>query len=141
MKVKLLLLNLQKLLHPSPAQKTITIKLPEGEAYGKNVSDLQEVELNDTKLTGTLNYITNYDKFEKDAEGNFLAIEIEEAKNGDTVTCELSDPEKKGKVTLNSKDYLLVCKIHTNTQTITITNGETSKVLDLTGLTLSPKDE
>ena len=91
-------------------------------------------------MFGTLKYVKEYDKFEKGAKGNFLAIEVEEAKNGDTVSFELSDPEKKGTGTLNSKDYLLVCKIHANTQTITLKNGETSKVLDLTGLTLSPSE-
>ena len=121
-------------------KKTITIKLAEGEAYGKNVSDLQEVELADDKVTGTLKYVKEYDKFEKGAEGNFLAIEVEEAKNGDTVSFELSDSQKNGTGKLTSKDYLLVAKIHDNTQTITLRNGETSKVLDLTGLTLSPSE-
>ena len=69
-----------------------------------------------------------------------MAIEVEEAKNGDTISFELSDSEKKGTGTLNSKDYSLVCKIHANTQKITLKNGETSKVLDLTGLTLSPSE-
>lgn len=102
---------------------------------------MQEVEFEDNKATGTLNYVTDYNKFEKGAEGNFLAIEVEEAKNGDTVSFELSDSQKKGTGTLNSKDYLLVCKIHDTSQTITLKNGKTTKVLDLTGLTLSPKSE
>ncbi len=106
-----------------------------------DVSDLHDnVQIEGDKVTGTLKYVKNFDKFEKGAEGNFLAIEVEEAKNGDTVTWELSDPEKKGKGTLNSKDYFLVSKIHDKTQTITITNGEAKKVLDLTGLTLSPSE-
>ena len=91
-------------------------------------------------MSGTLKYVKDYDKFEKGAEGNFLAIEVEEAKNGDSVSFELSEAQKKGTGTLNSKDYLLVCKIHSNTQKITLKNGETSKVLDLTGLTLSPSE-
>ena len=124
--------------HPSPATKKITVAFPTGKVYGKDVSDLQDVTLSENKVKGTLNYVKDYDEFEKGVEGNFLAIEIEEAKNGDTVTAELSDPEKKGKITLNSSDYLLVSKIHANTQTITLKNGETTKILDLTGLTLSP---
>ena len=40
---------------------------------------------------------------------------------------------------LNSEDYLLVSKIHSNTQKITLKNGETTKVLDLSGLTLNQK--
>ncbi len=101
---------------------------------------MQEVEISDNKVTGTLKYVKGYDKFEKGAEGNFLAIEVEEAKNGDTVSFELSDSQKKGTGTLNSKDYLLVAKIHDKSQTITLKNGETTKVLDLTGLTLSPSE-
>lgn len=132
---------MQKLKLPKPAQKTVTVKLPEGEVYGKNVTDLQDnIQIKGDKVSGTLKYVKGYDKFEKGAEGNFLAIEVEEAKNGDTVSFELSDSEKKGTGTLNSKDYYLVCKIHVNTQKITLKNGETSKVLDLTGLTLSPSE-
>ena len=127
-----------KKLHPSPAQKTVTVNLPTGEVYGMNVTDLQEeIQVKGDKVSGTLKYVKNFDKFEKGAEGNFLAIEVEEAKNGDTVSFELSDPEKKGTGTLNSKDYLLVSKIHSNSQTITLRNGETTKVLNLTGLTLN----
>lgn len=117
----------------------VTIKQPEGLAYGKNASELQEIEINDNKVTGTLKYIDNYNGFSEGAEGNFLALEVEEAKNGDTVQFELSDPQIKGNGVLNSEDYLLVCKIHSNSQTITLTNGSTKKVLDLSGLTLSPK--
>ena len=131
---------MQKLLHPKPAQKTVTVTLPTGEAYGKNVTDLQDnIQIKGDKVSGTLKYVKEYDKFEKGAEGNFLAIEIEEAKNGDTVIAELSEPEKKGTVTLNSEDCLLVSKIHSNTQKITLKNGETTKVLDLTQLTLDKK--
>ncbi len=132
---------MQKLKLPKPAPKTVTVKLPEGEVYGKNVTDLQDnIQIKGDKVSGTLKYVKGYDKFEKGAEGNFLAIEVEETKNGDTVSFELSDSEKKGTGTLNSKDYYLVCKIHANTQKITLKNGETSKVLDLTELTLSPSE-
>ena len=127
-----------KKLYPSPAQKTVTVNLPTGEVYGMNVTDLQEeIQVKGDKVSGTLKYVKNFDKFEKGAEGNFLAIEVEEAKNGDTVSFELSDSEKKGTGTLNSNDYLLVSKIHSNSQTITLKNGETTKVLNLTGLTLN----
>ena len=113
---------------------------PKGQVYGKNVSELQEnIEFDGDKVKGTLKYVEGYNEFEEGAEGNFLAIEIEEAKNGDTVIAELSEPEKKGTVTLNSEDYFLVSKIHSNTQKITLKNGETTKVLDLTQLTLDKK--
>ena len=115
--------------------------MPTGDVYGMNVTDLQDnIQVKGDKVSGTSKYVKNFDKFEKGAEGNFLAIEVDEAKNGDEVTFELSDPETKGTGTLNSNDYLLVCKIHSNTQTITLKNGNTTKVLDLTGLTLSPAD-
>ncbi len=127
------------MLHPSPATKKVTVAFPTGQVYGKNVSDLQDVTLQGDKVNGTLNYIEAYDEFEEGAEGNFLAIEVEEAKSGDTVTVELSDPEKKGTVTLNASDSILVSKIHSNTQTITLKNGEATKILNLTGLTLNEK--
>lgn len=100
---------------------------------------MQEIELSDNKVTGTLKYVENYDGFSEGAEGNFLAIEVEEAKNGDTIQFELSDSQIKGNGFLNSEDPLLVCKIHSNSQTITLTNGSTKVVLDLSGLTLGQK--
>lgn len=106
---------------------------------GVNVSDLQEVEVNDTKITGTSKYVQSFPKFSRNAKGNFLAIKCEEATKGETIEWELSEAKTKGKGTLD-EDGILIVQLHSNTQTITLKNGETSKKIDLTGLTLSPAE-
>ena len=124
---------------PSPAQKTVTINLPEGEVLGMEVNSIQEIEINDTKVTGTLKYVEDFPKFSENAKGNFLAIKCDEATKGDTINWELSEAKIKGSGTLD-EDGILVLQIASNTQKVTLKNGETSKVLDLTGLTLSPAE-
>lgn len=100
---------------------------------------MQEVEINDTKVTGTSKYVNSFPKFSKSAKGNFLAIKVEEATKGDTINWELSQAKTKGSGTLD-EDGILVVQLHSNTQTITLKNGETNKILDLTSLTLSPSE-
>lgn len=126
-------------LHPKEPSKTVTLSLPEGEVLGINVTELQEVELNDTKVTGTSKYVESFPKFSRNAKGNFLAVKCDEATNGDTINWELSEAKTKGSGTLD-EDGILVVQLHSNTQTITFKNGKTSKKLDLTGLTLSPSE-
>ena len=124
---------------PKPALKKVTVNLPEGEVLGIDVSTIQEVEINDTKVTGTSKYVESFPQFDKDAKGNFLAIKVDEATKGDTINWELSEAKVKGSGTFD-EDGILVVQLHSNTQKITLKNGETSKVLDLTGLTLSPSE-
>ena len=57
----------------------ITVEVPRGEEnfLGKAVSELQtDVEVNDTKVTGTLNYVEEFTEFNKsnslEQEGNFI---------------------------------------------------------------------
>ena len=100
-----------------------------------NVTDLQDAQLQDNKVTGTSKYVESFPKFSKSAKGNFLAIKCDEATNGDTINWELSEAKTKGSGTLD-EDGILVLQLHSNTQTITLKNGETSKVLDLKGLVL-----
>ncbi len=126
-------------LHPSPATKKVTVALPEGEVLGIDVNTIQEVELNDTKITGTSKYLESFPKFSKSAKGNFLALKCKEATKGETIEWELSQATKKGKGTLD-EDGILVVQLTSNTQTVTFKNGETSKKLDLTGVTLSPAE-
>ena len=126
-------------LHPKEPSKTVTLSLPEGEVLGINVTELQEVELNDTKVTGTSKYVESFPKFSRNAKGNFLAVKCDEATKGDTINWELSEAKTKGSGTLD-EEGILVVQLHSNTQTITLKNGETAKVLDLTGLTLSPSE-
>ncbi len=127
------------LFHPSLATKKVTVALPEGEVLGVDVSTIQEVELNDTKVTGTSKYVQSFPQFAKEAKGNFLALKCEEATKGDTVEWELSEAKTKGKGNLDS-DGILVVQLTSNTQTVTFKNGETSKKMDLTGVTLSPAE-
>lgn len=125
-------------LHPSPATKQVTVAVPESQVLGVDVNTLQEVEINDNKVTGTSKYVESFPQFDKDAKGNFLALKCEEATRGDTVEWELSEAQSKGSGTLDS-DGILVVQLYSNTQTVTFKNGETSKKLDLTGVTLAQK--
>ena len=127
------------LFRPSLATKKVTVALPEGQVLGVDVNTLQEIELNDTKITGTSKYVESFPKFSKDAKGNFLALKCEEATKGDTVEWELSQAKTKGKGTLD-EDGILVVQLTSNTQTVTFKNGEVSKKMDLTGITLSPAE-
>ena len=52
---------------------------------------------------------------------------------------ELSQATKKGKGTLD-EDGILVVQLSSNTQTVTFKNDTESKVIDLSGLTLSPAE-
>ena len=104
-----------------------------------NVSDLQDAQIDGDKVTGTSKYVQSFPKFSKNAKGNFLAIKCDEATKGDTINWELSEAQSKGSGKLDS-DGTLIVQLHSNTQKITLKNGETTKVLDLTGLTLSPAE-
>ena len=112
---------------------------PEGQVLGVDVNTLQEIELNDTKITGTSKYVESFSSFSKNAKGNFLALKCDEATKGETIEWELSEAKTKGKGKLD-EDGILVVQLHSNTQTITFKNGETTKVFDLTGVTLSPAE-
>ena len=68
---------MQKLKLPKPAPKTVTINVPEGEVLGVDVSTIQDIEINDTKVTGNSKFVENFPQFEKDAKGNFLAIKCD----------------------------------------------------------------
>lgn len=118
---------------------------PTGQAYGKDIDEIQEnVEFRydsngDVKVKGTSKFIENYPEFSKDAKGNFIAIECVDAKRGDEVKFELSEAKSKGEGILNADDYLLVCNIHSNTQTIKFTlvdDEEFNTTFDLSNLVL-----
>ncbi len=104
-----------------------------------NVTDLQDVQIEGDKVTGTSKYVQSFSKFSKNAKGNFLAVKCDEATKGDTINWELSEAKTKGSGTLD-EDGVLIVQLYSNTQKITFKNGETTKVLDLTGLTLSPAE-
>lgn len=105
----------------------------------KKVSDLQEnVALNGESITGKLNYVTDFEDFssnEDEQKGNFLVIKVDEATKGKTVTAELSEAKGEGKRTLD-EDGIIVARITSKTQTITITIENESKILKLNELEL-----
>lgn len=92
------------------------------------------------KVTGTSKYLASYPKFSKSAKGNFLALKIEEATKGETVTGKITGTGATGKTVTLDEDGIIIFKVSNNDNKITITNEETSKVFDLTGLTLSPAE-
>ena len=103
-------------LHPSAATKKVNVAVPEGEVLGIDINTIQEVELKDTKVSGTSKYVESFPQFDKEAKGNFLALKCEEAIKGDTVKWELSEAQSKSSGTLDS-DGILVVQLHSNTQT------------------------
>lgn len=118
---------------------------PDEPAYDKDISELQEnIEFNyddngDAKVTGISKYVADYPGFEKGAKGNFIAIDCIDAKRGDDVKWELSDAQSKGEGILNGNDYILVCKLHSNSQTIKFTlvdDEEYNTTFDLSELVL-----
>ena len=111
---------------------------------GKSVSDLQTgVSIADTRVSGTLNYVDNFEKFnEADIEeqkGNFLAIKVKEATEGKIVTAKISGTGTKGKsVTLDS-DGILISRISDNDNKITLSIEDKEKILILEDLVLTPE--
>ncbi len=106
----------------------------------KQASELQSniSVTEDGSVTGTLNYLQNYDKFSQGAKGNFLGLIIKEAKEGKTVTTKITGKEATGKVVTLTDDGIIIYHVHDNDNKISIMIGDTTKELTLTGLTLSP---
>ncbi len=111
----------------------------------KTVQDLCEnVSLDGDNVTGALNYVENWTEFSSKSDentGNFLPLYFEEAKGKakGTVKCELKGTGAKVKkpVSVDSKDGLIVFKIHNQDNTIEITSKEKeTKTLTLTSLEL-----
>ncbi len=116
---------------------------------GKNTNDLQSnIVIDDTKLTikGTLKYVKGWTQFNSTADlqsGNYLAIEVDGAAEGDTVTVSVEGGTggscKPGKLDASKQ---VVCRItDKGVQKVKIAVTGTkpvTKVYDLTGLTLEP---
>lgn len=125
----------------------ITVEVPRGEEnfLGKAVSELQtDVEVNDTKVTGTLNYVEEFTEFNKsnslEQEGNFIVLKVDEATKGKTVTAKITGTGAKGKLTTLDSDGILICKVANKDNKITFNIEDTSKTLDLTALELREKN-
>ncbi len=126
-------------------KKKINIEVPTGDTDtnlgGKKVNELQDnVKIGIlNNLNGTINYVQNFDGFEKGAKGNFLALYFPECKSGATVTCELKGDGSKLKkpVEVDPKDGLIVFQIANKNQTIEVVSvGKDTRVLTLTELEL-----
>lgn len=133
---------------PEVEKPVITVTAPAGETdlLGKRADELQTgVEISGDVVNGTVNYVEGYTDFNpsqpEQQAGNFLVIHVN-ATDSTKITCELSDSDSgKGAVQLDP-DGLFVARLKANTQTITVVatgeGGSTTKVLKLTGLTLTP---
>ena len=120
-------------------EETLTINAPTEAVLGKEITELQnDISIVEDKVTGSLNYVYGFDMFSAGFEGYFLALEIPEAKGGCEVTFELSQAEYKNKGTIDL-DGILVVKLHSINQKLTLKNGSVTKTLDLTGLTFETK--
>lgn len=120
-------------------EETLTINVPAEPVLGKEITELQnDISIVEDKVTGSLNYVYGFDMFSAGFEGYFLALEIPEAKGGCEVTFELSNADYKAKGKLDL-DGILVIKLRSKNQKLTLKNGSITRVLDLTGLTFKTK--
>lgn len=117
--------------------------------FGKSATDLQsDIEIEETAITGTLNYVTGYTGFSgevSEQSGNYLAIHCEADSLVDSITVELVGGTVGHPVTLDN-DGLAVLRItNKDTQSIKIiaTKGEVKEVkkYSLSGLTLNTATE
>lgn len=110
---------------------------PDEDLFGKVVSDLQSnIEITESEIKGTLNYVTDYTGFSSNPEeqsGNYLVIHN---------TSNLEDPifvevigGYSGPVQLDP-DGLIVLRIANNEQKVKVTCGDLSKEYSLANLTL-----
>ncbi len=125
----------------------ITVEVPRSEEsfLGKTVSELQtDIVVNETNVTGTLNYVEEFTEFNEtdplEQEGNFIVLKVDEATKGKTVTAKITGTGTKGKSVKLDEDGVLICKIANNDNKITFTIEDTTKELDLTALTLKEKE-
>ena len=106
---------------------------------GKTVDDLQEnVVIGETKITGTLNYVADYDGFSGDASlnhGNYLVIHAEVPGLDDAViTVKVTNP-----VTLDDDGIAVLRIADKSSQTVTVVASKegydsVTRVFDLSEL-------
>lgn len=101
---------------------TISVRaIPTGiDLFGKDASDLQSnIAVSDDKITGHLNYVTDYTGFSSKVEeqqGNYLAIHAECSDSSAVISVKVTKA-----VTLQEDgDIVLLIRDHT-TQTVTVT--------------------
>ncbi len=130
--------------HPSPATKTITVAIPDGESVvlgSKQVKDLQEnITLEGDKIKGTSKYLTEFNDYSQGANGNFICIKVDEATKKETVKVKVTGTGKTTPEKTLDEDGLLIVKVENIDNKIILTNGNTTKTLILTDLTLKTSE-
>ena len=105
----------------------------------KAVSELQSGVAIDSYnvIHGTLHHVTDYTDFNKSDEdeqkGNFCALHFEG--DGSPITCKTSEGKGKKEVTLDD-DGILIFKVDSPAETLTVESGGESTVYKCSGLTL-----
>lgn len=123
--------------------------IPDGVSLlGKELSDLQSgVSVAGDGIIGTLKYVTGYTGFSGDPaeqSGNYLALHIDSAVEGATITVEVIGGDH-GPATLD-EDRTCIFRIKNNYQKIKITAAKAgtptvTKTYNLLGLTLQGADD
>ena len=107
---------------------------------GKIVTDLEDIEVENRDIIGTLNYVTDYTGFSGDPAyqtGHYLALSISSSVEGATIKAKL-----KNEVTLDPDGIVIFYVDDTSPSTITVTATKqgydtTVQVYDISGLTLA----
>ena len=130
-------------LHPNPATKKVTVAIPSDETVvnNKQAKDIQSniVISADNKVTGKSKYVS--DITNAGGEGNYLVLELPQAKDSEnTVTCKFEG----GKATkLSPEDYQYLMKLKNKKPVvITVQGKENATVtLDISSVELEAKAE
>ena len=130
-------------LRPSPATEKVTVAIPSEETVinNKQAKDIQSnIAISvDNKVTGKSKYVT--DITNAGGEGNYLVLELPQAKDAEnTVTCKFEG----GKATkLSPEDYQYLIKLKNKKPVIITVEGKENATvtLDISGVELEAKAE
>ena len=110
--------------------------------FGKTVSELQDITVENDELSGTLYYVTGYTGFSDtttEQEGNYLALHISASGSHVAIAVELVGSDN-GEVTLDD-DGIVILRVTSNTQSVRVTasqaNTTIAKVYALDSVTLA----
>lgn len=137
---------------PEEPVYNLTVGTPEEmtDLLGKTVTDLQsDIVIDDTNVTGTLNYVEGYTRFSsvpEEQEGNYLALTFAATKDDapvSKITCTLSSSDK-GEVELD-EDKIHIIRVTDKSATLTVKVYDSEEValtkdLVLSQLTLNTKE-
>lgn len=92
-------------------------------------------------IHGTLHHVTDFTEFnpsdQEEQKGNFCALHFEG--DGSPITCRTSEGKGKREVTLD-EDGILVFKVDSPSETLTVESGGESTVYKCSGLTLEGEE-